>query len=255
MKTKGLIGFTLIELLIVIAIIAILAAILFPVFATAREKSRQASCASNLRQMGLATLQYVQDFDEVEPNGYFTSGPVTLYWYTLIAPYISGARNTQSAIFSCPSSPASTMMGYSMNVHVGGNNGDTLGYTMPVAYTQLTHDSETILYGDGDQIPTYSGNTAAMFYTNPGSINGGPWTAFAAPTTANGWASIDNDTNSAGTSPGQVRYRHTGFANLVFCDGHVKAMGRGTATIWNWQATGSVPDTLTGSPLQYRLIR
>lgn len=57
-------GFTLIELLVVIAIIAILAAILFPVFAQAREKARQATCISNQKQLGLAFLQYEQDYDE-----------------------------------------------------------------------------------------------------------------------------------------------------------------------------------------------
>ena len=91
-------GFTLIELLVVIAIIAILAAILFPVFAKAREKARQSSCSSNLKQLSLAVLQYVQDYDEMLPdaecNGYY-DGRV---WIISNIPYI---KNQQ--IFRCPS--------------------------------------------------------------------------------------------------------------------------------------------------------
>ena len=61
-------GFTLIELLVVIAIIAVLAAILFPVFSQAREAARKTACLSNMRQIGLATRMYMQDFDERFPQ-------------------------------------------------------------------------------------------------------------------------------------------------------------------------------------------
>ena len=71
MRTPRCRGFTLIELLVVIAIIAILAAILFPVFAQARGKARQAACLSNLKQLGLATLMYAQDYDEMFPYMYY----------------------------------------------------------------------------------------------------------------------------------------------------------------------------------------
>jgi prepilin-type N-terminal cleavage/methylation domain-containing protein/prepilin-type processing-associated H-X9-DG protein len=91
-------GFTLIELLVVIAIIAILAAILFPVFAKAREKARQSSCLSNLKQIGLATLSYVQDYDERMPRHYYGSATFIISPQTGIMPYM---KSTQ--ILSCPS--------------------------------------------------------------------------------------------------------------------------------------------------------
>ncbi len=112
-------AFTLIELLVVIAIIAILAAILFPVFAQAREKARQAACLSNSKQIGLALLMYLQDYDEALPapdwgavpagyTGPFTafawksketiaSGPNMPAWCDVFQPYI---KNTE--VFRCP---------------------------------------------------------------------------------------------------------------------------------------------------------
>ncbi|MCD6360485.1 MAG: prepilin-type N-terminal cleavage/methylation domain-containing protein [Armatimonadetes bacterium] len=88
-------GFTLIELLVVIAIIAILAAILFPVFAKAREKARQTSCLSNVKQIGLSMMMYAEDYDEC----YMTVNHSTGYdWFPPLYPYV---KNRQ--IFRCPS--------------------------------------------------------------------------------------------------------------------------------------------------------
>jgi len=102
-------GFTLIELLVVIAIIAILAAILFPVFAKAREKARQASCLSNVKQISLAFMQYIQDYDERFPGyafGSYTADP-WIIWPDQMQPYV---KNWQ--VYRCPSSIYGAPMPY-----------------------------------------------------------------------------------------------------------------------------------------------
>ncbi len=128
-------GFTLIELLVVIAIIAILAAILFPVFGRARENARRSSCQSNLKQIGLGVLQYVQDNDEAYPFGHNQGGGAGggyLNWYSGVDPYLKSRQ-----IFSCPSdsstvgagntntitkTPGGFHVSYAANVHISGQN-------------------------------------------------------------------------------------------------------------------------------------
>jgi len=107
-------AFTLIELLVVIAIIAILAAILFPVFARARENARRTACISNLKQVGLGIMQYLQDNDERYPMIYSRSATGSLppdgiifydtyvFWQQAIFPYVKSHQ-----LFFCPNSPSS----------------------------------------------------------------------------------------------------------------------------------------------------
>ncbi|MEN6303606.1 MAG: DUF1559 domain-containing protein [Armatimonadia bacterium] len=109
-------GFTLIELLVVIAIIAILAAILFPVFAKAREKARQSSCLSNVKQIMLAVLQYAQDYDERTPLAYSGGTGFPLNWNDPVAgrlvPYI---KNSQ--VWACPSMAGLTTLSYGIHTN------------------------------------------------------------------------------------------------------------------------------------------
>jgi prepilin-type N-terminal cleavage/methylation domain-containing protein/prepilin-type processing-associated H-X9-DG protein len=84
-------AFTLIELLVVIAIISILAAILFPVFSRARENARRTSCLNNVKQLGLAVMQYTQDFDEKLPASIDDSS-APKYWFDRIEPYVKSKQ-------------------------------------------------------------------------------------------------------------------------------------------------------------------
>ena len=158
-------GFTLIELLVVIAIIAILAAILFPVFAKAREKARQTSCLSNVKQLGLAMMQYVQDYDECFPGRYVTNvypdyvAPY-LPWYTVIAPYLKNGQ-----ILICPSYKSQTPIGYGYNTW---GVGSTVGFGCGAGYGALKAPASLIMLADSSRAPTAyapSGYTLDVYVT------------------------------------------------------------------------------------------
>jgi prepilin-type N-terminal cleavage/methylation domain-containing protein/prepilin-type processing-associated H-X9-DG protein len=103
-------GFTLIELLVVISIIAILSAILFPVFSRARENARRTACLSNMKQLGMAFLQYTQDFDEQLPLNSANTGSVRpCSWDACIAPYagVKVQGGLSPMIYRCPSDVSS----------------------------------------------------------------------------------------------------------------------------------------------------
>jgi len=162
-------GFTLIELLVVIAIIAILASILFPVFARAREKARQTSCLSNVKQMTTAAMEYAQDYDEGLPicMPYFILPSVPgdpgqqYYWFDVISPYV---KNSQ--IFRCPSLKKNgdtgtskttfgvdlSAIGYGWNIGTTSGAGqDGLGFFTPCRWCSLGDaplPAETVVLGD-----------------------------------------------------------------------------------------------------------
>jgi prepilin-type processing-associated H-X9-DG protein len=201
--------------LVVIAIIAILAAILFPVFARARENARRASCQSNLKQIGLGIMQYAQDYDEKFPLWYADNGGTVgsfdrrttgagtnpTYdqgWAELIQPYVKSTQILQCPSESTAPAPAgSNSYGYS---DYASNLSDINAYTGMVG---LVAPSQTVLALDFSYIGTSS---------PPGPSGDSSSTIFAYWS----WAPTPDT--------GQVdRYhQHLGGDNILFCDGHVK---------------------------------
>jgi prepilin-type N-terminal cleavage/methylation domain-containing protein/prepilin-type processing-associated H-X9-DG protein len=216
-------AFTLIELLVVIAIIAILAAILFPVFGRARENARRSACQSNLKQIGLGIMQYIQDYDEKYPiNFHNINGSANGYqdvqnergWAYNIQPYLKSQQ-----IFQCPSD-SGAIANYSLINDISGHM--NVGYT-DYAYNRALGNAAT---GTPTVVSaaalTFASNTV-MIVEAPGdngpsgtSVLGGPGGGSSfGPGLAQGRK--DKATDSVG-----ALQRHLDGSHAAFADGHVK---------------------------------
>ncbi len=234
-------GFTLIELLVVIAIIAILAAILFPVFAKAREKARQITCISNMKQIGLGIIQYAQDADEHMPTKgfavYIPQYSYTAYvcWENIVAPYIKNgggtyvgsSNNNNGGVFACPDNP------YQGSAYADGNYGNNdqfrADYVCNFNYAYNSEPGPTGSSGDGTfgdvGYPVSLGSisspasTIDLFENNH---QAGDWDVDIVNP---GYSTAANPANTSGFYAG-----HTATGNFLFDDGHVKSL-RPAATL------------------------
>jgi prepilin-type N-terminal cleavage/methylation domain-containing protein/prepilin-type processing-associated H-X9-DG protein len=203
-------AFTLIELLVVIAIIAILAAILFPVFAQAKAAAKKISCLSNTKQLGLATMMYLNDYDDtyfwnpwpgLEQVDYYLGIPEpTVGWYDTLQPYIKS-----QGLFKCPSNNDPYYAGnYPLNYPVSYGLNELLFDYKSVNSSVIQEPAQIAIMADATSAwATFVG----MEVTDPDGVN------------RRYWLLSDQITWIYGTPI------HTGGINANFGDGHSKWSG------------------------------
>ena len=235
-------AFTLIELLIVIAIISLLAAILFPVFGRAREMARRSSCASNLKQIGLGITQYGQDYDEtMVPSQVFPAIGPFISWPRTMYPYVKS-----TAVFKCPSNASSAVLSGSAD---SSGNDAVANHYLAVGTSRPAYVTE---WGG---MPAMSYFQAAPSGVQLASIENPSQTL---DVVENRGPRTDPDvyrpykyTANPDAIPANLETaltRHLGMSNYLFCDGHVKALRpMATTTPVNmWNVTnGAASATLT----------